>query len=179
MNDLELIAELHKLGLDADSFRAVALLPLVEVAWADKTIQPQERKSILLIAKGHKLLEGQAAAVVDGWLTTRPSDEDFARGRTVLGTLAHRKSGLGADMPEHVAETIVELCAVVAESAGGLFGVFFTVSSDERRTIRKIADHLNAIAEKEAGPNRGIVGRTLTGTWLGVLDDLETDEQPK
>jgi tellurite resistance protein len=178
MNDLELIAELHKLGLDADSFRAIALLPLIEVAWVDRAVQAQERKSILLIARAHKLLEGAAANVVENWLSTRPTDETFKKGREILGILAHRKSGLGADMPEHITDTVVELCSVVAESAGGLFGVFFTVSTEERRAIHRIAEHLNAIAEAEAGPRRGIVGRTLTGTWLGVLEDLETDEVP-
>lgn len=175
MNDLELIAELHKLGLDADSFRAVALLPLVEVAWADKSVQAQERKSILLIAKGHDLLEGRAAEIVGGWLETRPSDETFDLGRQILATLAHRKTGLGADMPEHVTDTIVDLCAVVAESAGGLFGVFFTVSTDERRTIKHIADHLDKVSNEVAGPNRGIVGRTIGATWLGVMDELDDD----
>ena len=176
MNDLELIAQLHTLGLDAESFRAVALLPLIEVAWADEKIQPQERKSILLIAKGHNLLVGAAADVVERWLTRRPTPEEFERGRKVLAILAHRRSGLGSDMPEHVIDTIVELCSVVAESAGGLFGVLFTVSSEERRTIRRITDHLEQVAKVEAGPNRGIVGRTIGATWLGVLDDLETDE---
>jgi hypothetical protein len=179
LNDLELIAELHQLGLDVDSFRAVALLPLIQVAWADRQVQPQERKSILLIAKGHKLLEGRAAAVVDGWLTSRPSDEDFQRGRRVLAVLAHRRTGLGADMPEHVIDTVVDLCSVVAESAGGLFGVFFTVSTEERRTIRQIAEHLHRLEDEVAGPQRGIVGRTMSGTWLGVLNDLDTDETEK
>lgn len=177
MNDLELIAELHRLGLDADSFRAVTLLPLVEVAWADKTVQAQERKAILAIAKGHDLLTGKAATVVEGWLEKRPSDETFELGRRLVATLAHRKTGLGADVPEHVIDTIVELCAVVAESAGGLFGVLFTVSADERRTIKAIAEHLDALSS-EVAPNRGIVGRTIGGTWLGVLDEL-TDEKPK
>ncbi len=175
MNDLELIAELHKLGLDADSFRAVTLLPLVEVAWADQSVQPQERKAILLIAKGHDLLRGRAADVVEDWLTHRPSDDTFALGRRVLATLAHRKTGLGADVPEHVIETVVDLCAVVAESVGGLFGVFFTTSADERRTIRKIADHLDQVSNEAAGPNRGIVGRTIGASWVGVLDDLDEE----
>ncbi len=175
MNDLELIAELHALGLDADSFRAVALLPLVEVAWADQSVQAQERKSILLIARGHDLLEGRAADVVKSWLEVRPSDEAFARGRRVLATLAHRKTGLGADMPVHVTDTIVDLCAVVAESAGGLFGVFFTVSAEERRAIKRITDHLEEVSNEVAGPNRGIVGRTIGATWLGVMDELDDD----
>ena len=177
MNDLELIAELHKLGLDAESFRAVALLPLIEVAWADRAIQPQERRSILLIAKGHNLLVGAAADVVDRWLTSRPSDEDFERGRKMLAILAHRKHGIGADMPEHVVDTIVDLCSVVAESAGGLFGIFFKVSTEERRVIKKIADHLEKVSAEAAGPNRGIVGRTIGATWMGVIDDLDTDER--
>lgn len=179
MNDLELIAKLQQLGLDADSFRAVALLPLIQVAWADQRVQPQERKAILLIAKGHDLLAGSAGEIVHRWLEDRPSEEHFALGREVLGTLAQRKQGLGADMPESVLDTVVELCTVVAESAGGLFGLIWRVSSDEQRTIRQIATHLNQVADEEGGPMRGIVGRTLSGTWLDVMDDLATDEAPR
>ena len=83
--------------------------------------------------------------------------------------------GIGSDMPEHIIDTVVELCAVVAESAGGLFDVFFTVSSDERRAIRAIAEHLDQVANEVAGPNRGIVGRTIGATWMGVLDELGED----
>ncbi len=178
MNDLELIAKLHRLNLDAESFRAVALLPLIQVAWADQRVQPQERKAILLIAKGHELLVGRAEEVVHGWLEERPTDEQFALGREVLAVLAQRKQGLGADMPVSVTDTVVELCSVVAESAGGLFGLIWRVSSDERRAIRQIAQHLNQVADEEAGPMRGVVGRTLTGTWLDIMDDLNTDEAP-
>jgi len=178
VNDLELVAELQQLGLDAESFRAVALLPLIQVAWADERVQPQERKAILLIAKGHELLVGNAEQVVHAWLEDRPSDEDFERGRRVLATLAQRKQGLGADMPESVLDTVVELCTVVAESAGGLFGLIWRVSGDERKAIRQIANHLNEVADEQAGPMRGIVGRTLSGTWLDIMDDLQTDEAP-
>ena len=178
MNDLELVAELQKLGLDAESFRAVVLLPLIQVAWADERVQPQERKAILLIAKGHNLLVGRAEEVVNGWLEKPPTPEQFELGRRVLATLAHRKQGIGADMPESVIDTVVELCTVVAESAGGLFGLIWRVSGDERRAIREIASHLNEVADEQAGPMRGIVGRTLTGTWLDIMDDLETDEAP-
>lgn len=179
MNDLELIAKLQRLGLDAESFRAVALLPLIQVAWADARIQPQERKAILLIAKGHDLLVGRAEEVVQQWLAQRPNDEHFALGREVLATLAHRKEGLGADMPESVTDTVVELCSVVAESAGGLFGMMWTTSAAERKAIRQIADHLNQVADATAGPMRGIVGRTITSTWLDMMDDLTTDEVDK
>jgi hypothetical protein len=176
MNDLDLVVKLQRLGLDAESFRAVALLPLIQVAWADQRVQPQERKSILLIAKGHDLLVGNAEKVVHDWLDKRPTDEEFALGREVLAVLAQRKQGLGSDMPESVTDTIVELCSVVAESAGGLFGLFWRISSDEKRAIRQIAQHLNQVADEEAGPMRGVVGRTLTGTWLDIMDDLNTDE---
>ena len=43
-DDEELTAALTRLGLDATNWRAVSLLPLVEVAWADGRIQVAERK---------------------------------------------------------------------------------------------------------------------------------------
>ena len=175
MNEHELMTELQRIGLNAQTFRAVMLLPLIEVAWADQAIQAKERKAILAIAKGHDLLEGNAADVVDAWLTRRPSSETFTLGRRLLATLAHNKTGLGADVPEHVSDTVVDLCSIIAESAGGLFGVWFNVSSEEKKTIRLITEHLEAVTESLAGPNRGIVGRTISHSWLGVLEDLGED----
>ena len=60
---------------------------------ADQAVQAAERKAILAIAKGHQLLEGKAAEVVEGWLETRPDDETFTLGRRSCGRLRPPKDG--------------------------------------------------------------------------------------
>ncbi|MCB9693171.1 MAG: TerB family tellurite resistance protein [Alphaproteobacteria bacterium] len=150
MDDRAVMQALDALGLRDDSYRAILLLPLVEVAWADGEVQPQERAEILSYAEGNRLLEGGAAAVVEEWLTERPTDDYFERGRAALVLLAHHKEGFGADIdPAHVDE-VVEYCTVVADAAGGLFGRFFQTSEAEKVAMRKIAQHIARLhAEQE------------------------------
>jgi tellurite resistance protein len=162
--DLLLLADLARLGLDEHSYRAVVLLPMIEVAWADRSIQAQERKHILEVATGHGLLSGRGAAAVEGWLKERPSDETLELGRSVLVRLAHKRSGIGADVPEHALDTVVELCAQVAESAGGLFGLFWRVSPHEREVIRKIGQALENHRKVE---QKG---------WGDLVEELRTRE---
>lgn len=151
MTDQDLIAGLKALGLDRDSFRAVALLPLIEVAWADREVQPAERKLILEVAEGHRLLAPGARAVLDRWLAEAPDEATFARGRELLIALAHRTTGVDVDLRPQDVDTMLDLCGHVAEAAGGLFGLAFTTSAEERRAIRRIGEHLRAL-EPEPEP---------------------------
>ena len=137
-------AELDELGLDEDTYRAILLLPLVEVAWVDDVIQPREREAILGYGEGNALFAGGARAVVEGWLSERPEPSYFARGRAILVELAHTTEGFEGLDPAHV-DDVVAHCEVIAESAGGLFDRFFTTSDAEKEAIRQIAVHVGRL----------------------------------
>jgi hypothetical protein len=47
IQDSSLIEHLTKAGFDSDSARALYLLPLVDVAWADGRVQKEEQSEIL------------------------------------------------------------------------------------------------------------------------------------
>jgi hypothetical protein len=134
-------AELEELGLTEDSYRAILLLPLVEVAWVDGLIQPAERDAILAYGEGNALLAGGARDMLEGWLQTRPDHVTFARGRAILVELAHSAHPLEALDAQHIGD-VVEHCQSIAESAGGLFGRFFTASDAEKEAIQQIAMHI-------------------------------------
>ncbi len=174
--DDQLREELGQLGLNERSFRALALLPLVEVAWADHQIQSEEKDKIIQIARGHKLLTRSGAEVLKDWLTDRPSPETFARGRKLLVALAHHEGQVGSDMPPEALQTVLEFCAHVAEAAGGLFGVFWTISGAEKRALREIAQAIEEESAKRANPTRGIVGRSLTGEWMDLMGELSSSD---
>ncbi len=137
MTDAEITLGLGRLGIDKASYRVLTFLPLVQVAWADGRIQDAERKIILDTAARHGCAEGPGAEVLHGWLTDRPSDRYFARGRQLLLALAHKRRGLGADLQMRDVADLVDLCEDVAHAAGGLFGVF-PVHVQERRAITEI-----------------------------------------
>jgi tellurite resistance protein len=171
--DDELRAELAYLGLNERSFRAIALLPLVEVAWADRTIQDQEKQKIIQIARGHKLLTRNGAEVLKAWLSERPAPETFARGRKLLVALAHHEGTIAKDMPPEALETVLELCVHVAEAAGGLFGVFWTTSGAEKSAIRAIGRAIDEESKNHRNPQRGIVGRTISMDWRELMGELD------
>lgn len=142
MTDTDLIEALGELGLDATNFRLVALLPLVEVAWVDREIQPAERDLILHAARAQGVEEGPAREILDRWLASRPDDRTFARAREILAALVQRPDASGVALPKGSADAILDLCEHVASAAGGLWGVAFTVSAEERQAIRRIATAL-------------------------------------
>ena len=147
MNETEILNGLHHLGIGASNHRLVLLLPLVQVAWADDTIQLAERERILEVARQAGLLDDEGFAVLEGWLTTRPSAADLSLGREILVALAHRQVGLGSDVTPRDLQDVRDLSVEVAKSAGGLFGIAFSVSPEERAALAQLEASLSAASE--------------------------------
>ena len=162
MNDEQLIGELRFLGVDKDSHRVVALLPLVQVAWADGTVQKAESDLIQQIASRNGMLHGDGGRILQSWLTHAPTDDYLRRGRRCLVTLASRSdSGLGADFERGMLDDIVGFCERVASAAGGLFGILWSVDARERAAIEEIASALALASDSASG-------------WSELLDDADT-----
>lgn len=174
-SDETLRRELGELGMTEDSFRALALLPLIEVAWADREIQKAERQVILEIAQGHDLLNASSHDLLKSWLTVRPSAEYFDRSRQLLVKLAHRNQGLGHDLPSDSLDAVLSFCSHVAEAAGGVFGVMMTVSASERAAMKKIAKAIDEESSMHRDLTEGIVGHTIGVEWQHLLDEFGED----
>jgi hypothetical protein len=157
MTDADLHDALTRLGLSAADWRAVALLPLVQVAWADGRVQTPERARILAVAHEHGLLDGPAGARVRGWLERRPDDADLDLGRRVLAALIHRHHGPGEALGPDELRSIEARCLEVAEAAGGFFDLAFTVESAESVELDRVRAALRAASK-------------------AVLDDLPSPE---
>lgn len=147
MTDAELLEELAALGIDEGSWRAVVLLPLIQVAWADGAVQEREKRLIRDVAAAWGLSHGPTGALLDRWLDHPPSEEVLARGREVLVQLAHRHRGLGADLPDDLLDTVQSFCLGVARAAGGLFHTLFTVDARERAALDTISGALTSGTE--------------------------------
>jgi prepilin-type processing-associated H-X9-DG protein len=160
LHDDVLRSRLQALGVDADTWHVVGLLPLVQVAWADGHVHDAERKSIMDRARAGMPLDEHALRLVEGWLTWRPSPAYFARGQEVLRTLAARGVTSG---------DVRSGCEAVAEAAGGVFGRFGRVSAEERAVIDAVVASLgktdawdqfvnSELADDDADDERTLVG---------------------
>jgi len=148
MSQEELNEELQQLGIDEGSYKMVALLPLVHVAWADGAVQASERTLILKIADKRGFADEAGAKVLESWLKDQPSPYFLHRGRKVLEELYDRQSGIGAEIDKAFLEDLLAFCEGVADSAGGVFGLFGRVANEEKEAISKIAGALRVDPSK-------------------------------
>ena len=140
MNDKELIAELRFMGIDKASYRVVTLLPLVRVAWADGAVQSAERALILQTAEDGGMVQADGARILQDWLRHAPTEEYVRRGNACLRALADRSGAdFGGGLDPETLDDVVSLCEQVAEVAGGLFGIMWSVDERERSAIEEIA----------------------------------------
>ena len=136
--------ELAALGIPEEHWRLVVLLPLIQVAWADDRIQDAERARILEIAESHGVLEGEGTRILGDWLTTPPSAATLKRARKLIVALVNRHRGLGSDLPIGLIGEVRAQCEEIAESAGGLLGLMWTVDPREATALDEIRRSLTA-----------------------------------
>lgn len=140
-DDLDLAERIKALGFSGDSARVFDLLPLVHVAWADGSVQKSERAAILRVLETRGVAPGSDAFVLmESLLEERPSDDYMSQSLAVLKELLAQGDGdRGAQL--------VDLCQVVASSAGGFLGLGAKISQGERELIETIAGQLGNGAE--------------------------------
>ncbi len=146
--DQTLDEHLYALGVSPADPRALALLPLIEVAWADGEVQDGEREAILRIASEHHALDDDGERLLETWLTWRPSASYLDKGRKALVELARQgRLGLAIDA-ENPGSGTLDQALEVAKSAGGWFG-FQAVDPREKEALTAIAA---AFAEAHHAP---------------------------
>src|SRR5882762_7778910 len=88
MTDDAVLDKLVALGLKTNTIAALSLVPLIQVAWADGTIQDNERTAILQGAHGKGLEQGtDGYELLQSWLKRQPSDDLFTAWEAYIKTL--------------------------------------------------------------------------------------------
>lgn len=151
---------LKRLGVHPDHPRVLALLPLVEVAWADGEVQPGEREAIVTLARTAYGLDPDGELLLESWLTHAPSRAYLDDGRDALLALV-RAGDLGLEIAdEDVAAGVIAHAEQVAQSAGGWFG-FRAIDARERAALDAIAAAFTATH--------------TPSTWDDLDEDDDTD----
>jgi len=127
ITDDAVLEQLIALNIGSDTLAALALVPLVEVAWADGTMDDRERNAILQAA-GDSGLSGDSAALLDGWLATQPNSEVLSGWKDYVSALT---GTLDATARESLKQELLSRARTVAESAGGILGMG-KISSEEK-----------------------------------------------
>ncbi len=139
LTDPDLLRDIELLGFTPDTVVLLPLVPVVQVAWAEGGVTPQERALILDFARHRGVEPGSAAdSMLAGWLEFHPPDAMFSRAARLI------KAMLAAHAPElHdlTAEDLVAYCERIAAASGGILGLG-KVSSAERAALVQVHDAL-------------------------------------
>ena len=132
VDDAQLLGRLVDLGIDARSWTALSLVPLVEIAWADDSIDAKERAAILTAASEHGLHRTAPGYVLlESFLRNRPEDTLFAAWGGYMTDLA---AELSPGERDAVRAQIIDRARKVATSAGGIIGIG-SISDAEKRVL--------------------------------------------
>ena len=136
IRDDALLDRLVDLELGADTWTALSLIPLVEVAWADGVLDPKERGAILEAAVAVRVMPGKPAfELLETWLSARPEAELLATwAEYIVGLCNH----LDDSATELLKEEILGGARRVGEAAGGFFGFGKKISDAEQTVIDQL-----------------------------------------
>jgi hypothetical protein len=137
IEDDAILEKLVSMGIRARTLAPLALVPLVEVAWADGKMAAREAEAILEAAKGAGLdPTGPGYELLEGWLDEQPSaglrDVWVKYTQALCETLSdEERQRLRADL--------IGRATRVAEAAGGFLGLGSKVSKTEEAVLEELA----------------------------------------
>lgn len=136
-----LLDRLVELGIRVESLAALMLVPLVEVAWADGTMDPREREAVLNAALASGVEPGSPShALLESWTQERPPSALYESWKEYVASLCHE---LSADHRWHLEEQLLGRARSVARAAGGFLGVA-KVSKPEEEVIARLEQAFGA-----------------------------------
>lgn len=133
----ELLRRLVELGIRAETWAAISLVPLVEVAWANGSVEAPERRAVLSAAEASGVSPGGSAAqMLDAWLERRPDGRLLqAWGEYIVALCATLEPAERSSLRDE----ILGRARHVAEAAGGFLGLGRKVSPEEQAVLDELA----------------------------------------
>ncbi len=133
----EVLDKLCELGIESDTWAAVSIAPLVEVAWADGKIAPAEREAVLSAAEENGITASSPSyLLLESWLKSRPD----GRLLEVWGEFIVRLcSELGDSERDALKHQLLGRARSVAEAAGGFLGLGNKVSGEEEIILAELS----------------------------------------
>lgn len=138
----EVAPALGELGLSEFELAAIALLPVLQVAWADGRIEPAELDELAAITLERGLAPGLLRRQpFAGWIQQLPAYRVFGRARELLVRLVHRDPDQGVCLPPDSIERLESDCMRMALVSGGAGGRG-TVCTAERQVMKLLCDSI-------------------------------------
>jgi hypothetical protein len=136
ITDATVLEQLAAIDLTSETVAALALVPLIEVAWADGRLDEKERSALLAAAAQSGLSKGSASyQLLEEWLEERPSPQILAAWKAYVADLSRT---LDDQAKEALKRDLLGRARMVAEVAGGFLGLGNRISSAEQAMLTQL-----------------------------------------
>jgi hypothetical protein len=136
ISDAAVVQKLVDLGIKPETWAAVSLLPLIEVAWADGNVDDKERRAVLAAAEANGIAAGSPSSeLLENWLVERPDSQMLEAWGGSIATLC---AALDEREKQALKAEVVGRARTVAEAAGGILGLGNKVSAEEAEVLSRL-----------------------------------------
>ena len=138
ITDEAVLQSLLDLHIDAQTMAALALVPLIEVAWADDYLDEKEKQAILAAAHASGLEKGHVAYdVLESWLTHQPKPKLL---KTWVEYIRELRGQLSEEEQKSLKTSLLGRAESVAGASGGYLGLGFKVSKTEAAMLKTLEE---------------------------------------
>jgi hypothetical protein len=132
----EVLDKLLALGIRAETLAALSIVPLIEVAWADGSLDARERQAVLDRARDVGVAPGSTAhALLGAWLERRPDPKLLDAWTHMVRGLRQR---LGPDEARRLEASLLDHARAIAKASGGVLGLGGKVSAAEAAMLERL-----------------------------------------
>ncbi len=136
IQDDAVLERLIALDVEPDTWAALSLIPLVEVAWADGKVQQNERRAILAGAQANGLAQGSTSYErLESWLERTPNPGLLECWCQYIAAVSQQLSTRERNV---LKSEILGRARAVAEVAGGILGMGNKVSKEEEKVLKDL-----------------------------------------
>ncbi len=141
VHDPALLQSLLDLGFTPETVSLLALVPVLQVAWAEGGVTKHEYDLVMKLAAARGIADGSPAhQQLIAWLGSRPPSAVFAGANRLIRAMLDSGAGQARDF---TADELVRACEEIAGASGGFLGLG-RVSAEERALLQSIASDLKS-----------------------------------
>ena len=142
IQDEAILKKLVELKIHAETVASLALVPLVEVAWADGDVDEKEKAAILkTVVKAGVSKGGVEHQLIERWLSHKPDP-------SLLEAWVHYIQGLSSQCTaaeiKELKNELLGHARLVADATGGFLGLGNRISDAEQSVLRKLESAFQA-----------------------------------
>jgi hypothetical protein len=132
------LEKLAALNISNETVAALALVPLIAIAWADGSIDDKERAAVFAKAQDEGVSQGDLSReLFQRWLSERPPANLLITWKEYVRALVETMS---AEDRRFFKGRVLDRARGVAEAAGGFLGIGSKVSASEQKVLDELAN---------------------------------------